>query len=31
MSDGENDGWRSNIWEVNQGGTRCGMGEIEGQ
>ena len=31
MRDGENDGWRGDIWEIDQGGTRCGMGEIEGE
>ncbi len=31
MSDRENDGWRTDIWEVDQGGTRRGMGEIEGE
>lgn len=31
MSDGKQNGWRINVWEVDQGGSRCGIGEIEGE
>ena len=31
MSDREQDSWRVNFWEVDQGRSRCGMGEIEGK
>lgn len=31
MSDGKEDGWRINTGKVDQRGSRCGMGDVEGE
>ena len=31
MDDGEEDGRRINVREVYQGGSRCGIGKVEGE
>ena len=31
MSDGKEYGWRIKTRKVDQGGSRCGMGDVEGE
>ena len=31
MDDREKDSRRIDVWEVDQGGSRCGMSEVEGE
>ncbi len=31
MNDGEQDGRGTNSWKIDQGGSRCRMGQVEGK